>query len=144
MARRESGTLARRDQKRAEQPDDPERQQQYRQLERHQRRHIAARHVGREDQNAAEQFSPGLFEKAREIFRSLQRIERRLHRPRPNHRHHCIGENQTGEQPKQQLTEAERRCFRTGGPRCAASRFDDKDQSQRRQEIERTQHAQHA
>ena len=57
--------------------DQPERQHDFRQLEQEQMRQIARRHGGDVDQPAFVQFLPRLFEKRVEIFRRVQRIERR-------------------------------------------------------------------
>ena len=85
-------------------PSSASSEEDLRQLEAEQHRHIAARHVGRRDQLAAEHLVPRLLEEVREISRSrAKRIERIDHRPGPDQRHHRIGE-QRGRQQRETKT----------------------------------------
>ena len=70
----------------------PERQQYFRQLQRGERRHVAARHIGNRDQLPVEQLAPRLFEKIGKIFDGMKRIERRDDAPRPDQAHDQIGQ----------------------------------------------------
>ncbi len=72
-----------------------EREHQFGQLQGEQRRHVAARHVGDEDQFAAEQFLPRLLEERGKIIDGEEWIERRVDAPRPDEAHHQVGEDET-------------------------------------------------
>ena len=96
----------------ADRPAKPERQHQFGQLQREQRRHVAARHVGHRDQLAVEQFAPRLFEKIREIFDGVKGVQRGNHAPRPDQAHDEIGKDRGGnERDKKQSAFGERRAL---------------------------------
>ena len=97
----------------------PERQHDFRQLEREQMRQVARRHGGHREQLAGIQFPPRLFEERVEIFCRPHRIERRKDRPGPQQPHDQVTERQCRQQPPDKLPE---RVPRSGESRQCALR----------------------
>ena len=113
-----------------------EQEKNFRQLEREQRRHVAARHVGNGDQSTAEQLLPRLLEEVRKILDRPERVERIDHRPRPNQRHHGIGQQHGGRERQEEASDP-----RAGWPDAARPGLAGKDRGERNERLDRTESA---
>ena len=118
--RQRQGAPERRDEG-ARDPADAQHQEDFRLLEREQRWHIAARHVGHQNGDAVEHLFPGLFEEVRKILHRAYRVEHVHDRPRPHQPHHQVSENQAGQQSEHEAPEpgacrAQAQCAPFGAP----------------------------
>ena len=93
-----------------------EQRENLRQLQPHQHRHIAARHVGRRDPFAAVELVPRLLEEMREHLDGAKRIERMRDAPGPDQPHHRIGEHRRRDQREQKPAERDERRARPAVP----------------------------